>query len=266
MDAAWHLIQFTTNSRRKEPRNIGVATEVRGQWAIKLFAVDDAGRIDGRALRRYGLTKDGYADWVEYYTHMLITEGDPEQVLRTQQRRPAEFRLIPGGHTQSDIGASEFAEKLYRELVITDEPAASEPWARMLKQRVETVLEVAQVHTQPDVEVTAAWGDDPTNGDLDVVKFDYRTVGDCTFLMDRLQLHRVNIDTSKSVAREFNARVTAAKAAGAASGFLGFYSGEALEAMNSDSMLTPAFKVATVVDVDNTRQAVDEVHQFFQSA
>ncbi|PKV81044.1 hypothetical protein ATK86_5490 [Nocardia fluminea] len=266
MDAGWHLIQFTTNSRRKEPRNIGVAAEVRGQWVLKLFAVDDSGQIDGRALRRFGLTKDSYADWVEYYTHMLTVEGNPDQVIRSQQRRPGEFRLIPGGHTTSDATAVEFADQLFRELVVTDEPTASEPWARLLKQRVETVLRVAQVEPQPDVEVFASWGDDPAAGDLDAVKFDYQVNGDRTHLMDRLQLHRVNVDTSKSIAREFNARVTAARAAGAASSFIAFYSGEAVDAMSSDSMLTPVFKVAKIVDVDNTRQAVEDIHRFLRSA
>lgn len=259
MDTAWHLIQFTTNPRRKEPRNIGVAADVCGKWVIKLFAVDDAGHIDGRALRRFGLSRDAYADWVQYYTHMLTVEGDPERVLRTQQKRPAEFRLIPGGRTQSDCTATEFIDRLYRELVATDEAHASESWARQLKQRVETVLRVAEVHPQPDVEVPARWGDEPVA--KDAVKFDYQYTNGQLHLMDRLQFHRVSIEEAKGVAREFHARVTAARAAGASKSFVAFYSGEALDAMRSDSMLSPLFNQAKIVDVDQPGEAAELLHK-----
>lgn len=48
MDAMWHLIRYTADMRRKEPRNVGVAVSVGDAWSVKLFAVDEAGNIDGR--------------------------------------------------------------------------------------------------------------------------------------------------------------------------------------------------------------------------
>ncbi|PEH79589.1 Uncharacterised protein [Nocardia farcinica] len=260
MNATWHLIQYTADMRRKEPRNIGVAAFVDGMWAVKFFAVDAQGQINGRALRRFGVSKEGYADWVEYYTYMIEYKSDPDQVLRVQQKRPSEFRMVTGGLTQVQCSANEFAEQLFVELVAGDDSPTAEPWAKLLKQRVETVLKVAEVHPQPDVEVPAVWG--PQVAADDAVRFDYRYTNGQVHLMDRLQFHRVTVDSAKSVAREFHARVAAARAAGASESFIAFYSGEAVEAMNSDSMLSPIFNHAKIVDVDEPERAAGQLRHF----
>ncbi|QIX48903.1 MULTISPECIES: hypothetical protein [Rhodococcus] len=253
MDAAWHLIQYTADMRRKEPRNIGVAVSVDDQWAIKLFAVDQSsGRINGRALKKYGLTKDGYEAWVEYFTDMILS-GRWERVLQAQRRRPSEFRLVTGGHTRAAGTARDVATRLFAELVHREEGHV-EPRARVLQQRVEQTLRLAEVEPQADIVVPALWDDA-----ADDVEFDYAYTNGRRHLMERLQLHQTSIDTSKMVAREFNARVTAASAAGAAESFIAFYSGEAVEEMGGDSMLTPIFKVAEIVDVDNEATAAENL-------
>ncbi|MGY2036599.1 hypothetical protein ACW9HF_15055 [Nocardia gipuzkoensis] len=257
MDAMWHLIQFTPDMRRKEPRNIGVAVAVDGQWAIKLYAVDSHGQINGRALRRFGLTKDGYSGWVGYYTDMIL-DGSWEQVIRSQRRHPTEFRLVTGGYVRSNGNAHEVAEELYAELVVREEQH-SEPWAKLLRQRVETALAMAEISPEPEPEVPAVWGAAPAADEQDTVKFDYQYTNGQLHLMDRLQLHQATVDNSKIIAREFHARVNAARTAGAARSFIAFYSGEALNEMGSDSMLTPIFKVARTVDVDRADVAADEL-------
>ncbi|MEV0031412.1 hypothetical protein [Nocardia sp. NPDC050793] len=263
MDAMWHLIQFTPDMRRKEPRNIGVAVAVEGQWAIKLYAVDSRGQINGRALRRFGLTKDGYSGWVDYYTDMIL-EGSWEQVIRSQQRRPTEFRLITGGYVPASGNAHEVAENLYADLVAREEQHG-EPWAKLLRQRVENALAMAEIHPQPDVAVPAVWGDSQDADEQETVKFDYQYTNGQLHLMDRLQLHQASVDNSKIIAREFHARVTAARTAGASRSFIAFYSGEALNEMNTDSMLTPIFKVAGIVDVDHADHAADELLRLIYS-
>ncbi|GGK54858.1 hypothetical protein [Nocardia camponoti] len=256
MNATWHLIQYTADMRRKEPRNIGVAVTVGDECAIKFFGVEAGGRIDGRQLRRYGLSQDAYSDWVNYYTTMLLHHRDAARVLDSQRRRPTEFRLILAGQSTSADNACTLAERLYRELVAGEESTASEQWSRVLKQRVDAALSAAQVQTTADVEVGARWGE----GDADAVTFDYRCGGEQPALMDRLQLHRVNLESAKSVAREFNARVTAARSAGARDKFIAFYSGQAVEQMASPTILTPIRGVANVIDVDNEERAVDAIH------
>ncbi|WP_327145233.1 hypothetical protein [Nocardia sp. NBC_01327] len=260
MEAIWHLIQYTSDMRRKEPRNIGVAVAVDGQWAIKLFGVDEAGGINGRALRRYGLSKDGYASWVDYYSDMILA-GRWERVVETQQRRPAEFRLVPGGYIRALGTAADVAASLFAELVQREEQHG-EPRAKILRQHVEATLELAEVHPQLDITVEASWGEDAA----DDVKFDYAYTNGQRHLMHRLQLHQTSSDASKMVAREFNARVTAARSAGAARSFIAFYSGEAIDEMGGDSMLTPVWKVAHIVDVDDTIKAAEALREIMHES
>lgn len=139
MEATWHLIQYTADMRRKEPRNVGVAVEVDGQWAVRMFAVDPLSRsVDGRALRKFGLSKEGYSAWVEYYTDMILA-GRWERILRVQQRRASEFRLTVGGHMRATGSANDVATRLFADLVHRSEEH-SEPRAHVLRSNVEQVF------------------------------------------------------------------------------------------------------------------------------
>lgn len=97
------------------------------------------------------------------------------------------------------------------------------------------------------------------------MKFNYAYTNGQTHLMDRLQLHYPSVETSKMIARDFNARVTAARSAGAAQSFIAFYSGEAVDEMGTDSMLTPIFKVAELVDVDDIGSAAEDLLEAMHS-
>jgi hypothetical protein len=224
MEVMWHLIQFTPDMRRKEPRNIGIAVLAENQWALKLVAVDEAGRVNGRALQKFNLTKDGYSAWVEYYTDRILA-GQWERIVKSQQRRPSEFRLVPGGYSREIGSARDIATKLFAELVQRDEKSI-EPRAKVLRERVEGTLRLAELDVQPDITVPALWGDA-----RDDVSFDYTYTNGRRHLMNRVQLHQTSLDVSKGLAREFNARVTAARAAGSAESFIAFYSGEAVDDM-----------------------------------
>lgn len=254
MNAAWHLIQFTADMRRREPRNIGVAVEVDGTWAVKLFGADATGTVDGRALRKYSLAKEAYESWVEYYRTMILS-GRYEQVIRAQQRRPTEFRLLRGGYLQTTRSAYETAETLFAELVHRDEVVV-EPHAKVLRRKVERVLSVAEIQPVQNVVVGAKWGD--TNASSDDVEFDYSYTNGQVHLMHRLQLHHPSQDQAKVVARDFNARVNGARSAGAALSFIAFFSGQVVDEVG-DSVLTPAWRVAKTIDVDHPELAADEL-------
>lgn len=256
MDAAWHLIQYTADMRRREPRNIGVAVEIDGVWAIQLVGTDDEGVVDGRSLRRFGLTKDAYEGWAEYYRNMILS-GNYPQVLRSQLKRPTEFRLLAGGYLETSRSAQDTAANLFADLVHRDE-VASEPHAKALRRKVERTLEVAQIQAQPDVTVEAKWG--PSGSASDDVEFDYSYMNGQRHLMHRLQLHHPSADQAKVVSRDFNARVEGARSAGAARSFVAFYSAEALDAMG-DGVLSPAWRVATTIDVDQPEEAADQLLQ-----
>lgn len=258
MDAAWHLIQYTADSRKKEPRNIGVVTQVGESWAIKMFGVDDDGAVNGRVLRRFQLSKDGYQNWVEYYRR-LVLGGAWGKVTDHQSRRPTEFCAVQGGYIKTYQSAQELAQLLYTDLV-SDESSMPESHAKILQRRVETTLSIAGVAPTPDVAVPASWGGSAVSQD-DSVSFDYSFLNGQPHLMDRLQLHQPSISNAHMVARDFNARVSAAKAAKVAERFVAFYSGQAVEDMGTDAMLTPIFKVAYMVDVDNAEDAANELQE-----
>ncbi|WP_146165181.1 MULTISPECIES: hypothetical protein [Nocardia] len=259
MDAMWHLIQYIPDMRRKEPRNIGVAMRADGQWLLKLYAVSEDGHINGRALRKFELSKDGYEAWVGYLT-IRILRGELDDLFRFQRRHPAEFRVVPGGYTELFGEPKEVLSHLYSELVVR-ETISNEPWAKLLRNRVEQALTLAEIIPQPEIEVPARWGEETTAEPQDTVKFNYRYVNGRTHLMDRLQLHQVSVDHAKMIANDFYARANAARAAGAAQNFIAFYSSEAVDEMGSDSMLTPMFKVAEIVDVDNVPHAAEQLLQ-----
>ncbi|MEV4239256.1 hypothetical protein AB0J47_29220 [Nocardia sp. NPDC049737] len=58
--------------------------------------------------------------------------------------------------------------------------------------------------------------------------------------------------------------MTAARSVGVSRNFIAFYSGEALDEMGSDSMLTPIFKVAHTVDVDRPDRAALDLLRLMQ--
>ncbi|BBE47430.1 MULTISPECIES: hypothetical protein [Rhodococcus] len=258
MEATWHLIQYTADLRKKEPRNIGVITEVADSWAIKLFAVDDQGEVNGRVLRRFQLSKDGYRNWVDYYRRLILA-GALDTVAHNQSRRPTEFSLVQGGYINTYQSAEDLAQRLYGELV-SDEGTQSEPRAKVLLRSVETTLSIAGISPIPDVSVPASWGGGVAGKDDDV-SFDYSFDNGQAHLMDRLQLHQPSVSTAQMVARDFNARVSAVRAANAGKSFVAFYSGEAVEDMGTDAILTPIFKVAHMIDVDEIETAASTLQE-----
>ncbi|GAF48824.1 hypothetical protein [Rhodococcus wratislaviensis] len=257
MDAAWHLIQYTADLRRKEPRNVGVVAQVDGEWAIRMFAVDGEDQsVNGHRLRTLRLTKDGYENWVRYY-HRLTESGSWDEILRHQARRPSEFTVRKGGFVSTQQSASDLVQRLYNELVETADHSVSR--AKLLQAQVESVLTIAEIAPAVEVAVPARWDRGTQAEQDDSVPFNYAYTNGQQHLMDRLQLHQNSVSMSTMIARDFNARVTAASAARTAESFIAFYSGEAIDEMGSDAMLTPIFKVAHIVDVDDPEAAADSL-------
>ena len=242
----WHLIQYTPDMRRREPRNIGVAATDGEEWKVELFGVDArTGLVNGRALRRYGVLRDDYVQWADYYRSVIPTDG-VDRVLRSQRLHPTEFRIIKGGHTEATTSFTDFVRDLYQSVVDDDDPGSpSANWAKELERKVESVLQVAEIHPEVDVHVPAKWGDQQ-----DSIEFDYEFTNGQVHLMDRVQLHRRSLDEAKVIARDFNARVTAVRDAGSVSSFIAFYSQQAVDELGTDIVLAPLWRVAKTVDVD----------------
>lgn len=259
--AEWHLIQFTHDLRRREPRNIGVAATDGTDWQLRLVGVDThSAEIDGRGLKRFHLLKDDYAPWVRYFRSM-VTEGRIEQIQRSLRRRPTEFRLVAGGRTELHTPLTAFIDTLFAEMVARDRGPAAEDRATILRNRVEEVLRSARIH--PDAEdavVEGRWDDQHD----DQIRFDYSYTNGRLHLMDRLQLGRNSIEQSKVVARDFNARVRAVMEAGTASSFIAFYSGEVVDEIG-DAVLAPLWKVGHIVDVDRPKQAATDLRDYIYS-
>lgn len=256
--AEWHLIQFTQDMRRREPKNIGVAATDGTEWLVRLFGVDPRSTdIDGRSLRRFGLLKDDYAQWVMYFQTM-IGEGRIDQVRRSQRHRPSEFRLVSGGYTELHGPLTTFIDSLYVDLVSAEAPAPADP-ARVLQAKVETVLSRAHIEPQADPLVQGRW--DATHEEQ--IRFDYGYTNGKLHLMDRLQLTRASVDRSKILARDFNARAKAVLEAGSADSFIAFYSQSIVDDIG-DAVLAPLWAVGEIVNVDDeklgARKLLDHIY------
>lgn len=259
--AEWHLIQFTADLRRHEPRNVGVVATDGQQWQLRLFGVDpDSRTVDGRSLRRIrNLTKDDYARWVEYY-HSMIMDGRVDRVLQSQRKHPTEFRLVNGGQSELRNSLSEFVSDLYDEMV-RDDVQSSENHSKLLQSKVERVLTAADISPNPDVVIRGRWGDR-----YDDIPFNYGYANGKLHLMDRVQLHQISEDQSKMIARDFNARAHAVMDAGTADSFVAFYSQSAVDELGGDSVLAPLWGVAKIVDVDDTRSAARDLRDILHVA
>ena len=130
MSIDWYLIQFTSDLRRKEPRNLGVAAESGGRWVVRFVGTDAQSNVTSGA-RRFGLTKSVYAPWVEYYSKMIVN-GHLDSILTSQRRRPTEFRLLRGGVVITDDHLDDVADALFRDLVDGETRKPTEDRAKVL--------------------------------------------------------------------------------------------------------------------------------------
>lgn len=261
MSIDWYLIQFTSDLRRKEPRNIGVAAESGGRWVVRFVGTDAQSNVTSGA-RRFGLTKSVYAPWVEYYSKMIVN-GHLDSILTSQRRRPTEFRLLRGGVVITDDHLDDVADALFRDLVDGETRKPTEDRAKVLKGKVERVLQLAQIEPTAEVSVHARWGHDHNVGATDYdddVRFDYSYTNGQVHLMDRLQLHQPSVEQARVLARDFNARVSGVREAGVADSFVAFYSGSALDELG-DAILAPVWRVAHSIDVDSPKEAAGQVAQ-----
>lgn len=265
MSTEWHLIQFTSDLKRKEPRNIGVVAGSDGQWELRLVGADYSGSVTTGA-RRFGLPKSAYAPWVAYYTRM-VRAGRIADVLVSQRHRPTEFRLVSGGVIMGQQEVSDVVDSLFGELVDTEAKKPAEDRAKVLRRNVEKALELANIVPIPEVEVHARWGigDDEASEYDDDVRFDYSYTNGQVHLMDRLQLHQPSVEQARILARDFNARVSGVRATGVAQSFVAFYSGAALDGLG-DAVLAPVWRVAHSIDVDRPGRAAGELSSIMQPA
>ncbi|QTF82285.1 hypothetical protein SEA_ZIGGYZOO_41 [Gordonia phage ZiggyZoo] len=258
--AEWHLIQYTPDMRRREPRNIGLAASDGESWQVRLLATHPrTGVVDWRALRSLHIAKEDYEQWVDYFRHMIMN-GQIARIRRSQRHRPSEFRVIPGGRTEMHSPLTEFLDMMYGELVQPPKVTAAEGPARVLAGKVERVLRAAEIDPVPEPLVPAVWEGDTH----DAVRFNYAFTNGQTHLMDRLQLSQPSLEQSKMLARDFNARAHAVEKAGYASSFIAFYSQEVVDQVG-DSVLAPLWRVGKIVDVDQTGSAAERIRDLIYS-
>lgn len=260
-DTAWHLIQYTRDPRRKEPRNIGIAVEQSGTWALRLIGLSGLRYVGGTELRQFGLSRDPFEEWADYYVDQIIS-GRMDRVIDAQRRRPTSFRVVSGGYISTTEALDAVADRLFRELVDVKE-RKSEDHGKVLRTKVESVFSRAALTPQVDVHVPAQWRSTGVeDAPDDDVPFDYAYRNGQLHLMDRLQLHQSNVEHARMIARDFHSRVLGARAAGASQSFIAFYSGSALTAIG-DGVLIPAWKVARAIDVDDPTDAVQQLAAIF---
>lgn len=119
MPATWYLVQYTADLRRHEPRNIGLALTDGAHWYLHFRGVDDLGRVDARQIRGWGISRETYQSWVDYF-HRKALQGAWEEALTLQQRKPSNFSVVSGGMLLAEESDWELeAKQLFSELVTT---------------------------------------------------------------------------------------------------------------------------------------------------
>lgn len=88
MHVTWHLVQYTRDLRRHEPRNVGVLLRSTDQWLWRFLDVGQA--------RKLVASVEVYQTWVDYYQRKL-TDAAMADIERGQAYRRGNYAVVPGG-------------------------------------------------------------------------------------------------------------------------------------------------------------------------
>ncbi|MGH2935986.1 MAG: hypothetical protein ACRDL2_15935 [Gaiellaceae bacterium] len=168
------MAKYIRDPRRWEPLNVGVIV-VRGDEARARFIGerDGGGSIDGRTTRHIVGDPEVFGEWVRYW-RQAVEQGE-EGAAEILARQTPNYWVADQGELWLDgdeTTIEELARRYFSELVLRGDDAADAS-APQLKERVELVLEQAEISSTPrferDAVVKAAKLDPPEN-----YKFHYK--------------------------------------------------------------------------------------------
>lgn len=237
MPATWYLVQYTADLRRHEPRNIGLALTDGAHWYLHFRGVDDLGRVDARQIRGWGISRETYQSWVDYF-HRKALQGAWEEALTLQQRKPSNFSVVSGGMLLAEESDWELeAKQLFSELVTTRPHRVTAPSplesARELFRR-------AEIHPEEDVFLPGRWRE---GGEQVGIPFKFQLTAAKTSTLEALPPKEKDIVSLK-------ARLDAVGRVQGAPYFIALLPLSKISEKNWDQLLMPIEQTAHVVDMD----------------
>jgi hypothetical protein len=90
----YFIVQHVANLFRREPRNVGVIVELRGQRYARFYGEVLPGQLDLRTLPEIAYP-DVYRQWIDYWRRLLRTSSDLERDLT--EANGAHYNVVVGG-------------------------------------------------------------------------------------------------------------------------------------------------------------------------
>lgn len=254
MAATYYLVKHMADPRRQEPRNVGVIVESCGTYASNFVGLDQAtGHVDGRKLRQYNLAADVLSAWIDYIGDHLSVDRF-ERLLTYRERKPASLWVEHAGNEYTEIESPmSFSAQLFNDLVVTGTSEAEEP---SMKQRIESIFEMAHVRFRKRHIMQGKFSDDSEPVDLD---FGYGVENREALAFDFTGARGF----SKSL--ELRSKIAAVRHIERSAEFAVFFSGSEHEE-DLDHFLAPIEQEAHTINIDDATTASETVHDLAASA
>lgn len=264
MSTEWYIIQFISDLRRRESKNIGIVTHNEDNWGLRMIGLDKSGKVDGKAIRGFqNLTTDGYERWVQFLRDAIKDDQwDIATSLHTQ--RPSNFVIMSGGKLFDDTPLSSLTNELFDDLVAKPK-TISRDRERELDKVVQQIFLEAEVPVQRNVSIEGSWKTLKEEESInDTVQFEYRAGASGTTYFDKFPFSSHMTSTTELKSRDFYSRAEAAYRRNSNLKFGAFYSSSLTEDLSDkdlSTLLRPIKAVAKVVNVDDTQEAVRATRQ-----
>lgn len=260
----WYLIQFVSDLRRRESKNIGVVTHKNGEWGLRMIGLRRDGVVNGRALRSVGnLKTEVYQQWVKYIQNS-IKNDDWHNTLQLHTRRPSNFLILSGGTIFEEASLNKATNQLFEDLV-TVVKLDSRSRENKLEQAIDHIFSKANILVEKDVSVDVEWKAlNEQNTLFDSVRFEYSAHESSTAYFDKMPLTGRITANMEMRSRDFYSRAEAAHRIDKKLHFGVFYSSSMAEGLSQsdlDALLRPIEAVGLAVDVDDIDSAVGQTHR-----
>lgn len=248
MATRYFLVKYVPDPRRQEPRNVGVIVENSGEFAFHFAGKSaDGDSLDGRRLKKYGISRELFSPWIEYIQDHLDAERF-EDLLTYRERKPASVWVELAGHEYVEIESPfAFSAHLFNELVATTTTDHDEP---TMQQRIESIFDRANVDFRRQLRLPGRFN--PTSETVDL-PFDYGVKG-----TEKVAFDFASTRGGMSVALSLRSKIDAVKNISSDARFAIFYAQSGHEE-DLDDFLLPVEKQAISIDVDNPIEAVEAV-------
>ncbi|WP_172170946.1 hypothetical protein [Brevibacterium sp. CT2-23B] len=250
MAAKYFLVKYVPDPRRQEPRNVGVVVENDGDFAFNFIGkAADGNSIDGRKLRKYGISREAFSPWIEYIQDHL----DPERfatLLSYRERKPASIWVELAGHEYVEIeSAMSFSAQLFNELVATSTTEHDEP---SMKQRIETIFDQANIDYRQHLRLPGRFG---AASETVQLPFDYGVRGN-----ENVAFDFASSRGGLSAALGLRSKMEAVRNLNSGAQFAFFYARSGHDE-DIDDFLLPVESEAYAIDVDDEQSAIATVQQ-----